>query len=227
MNTRPNPFNRHSADARSPFAPVFPAPQLKISDDRLTVTGEKGYSMVRASHGVRKGAWYFEVSIDEMPPDTAARLGWSQPLGQDLLISLSLSVSLSLCHQLLVWATLGHSSVLYSFVLIFVFQYARVVGNLQAPLGYDKFSYSWRSKKGTRFHQSLGKHYSSGYGQGDTLGFFIDLPDGTETAKALPDTYKDKVNLSRHRTVKLLFIGGWGCIGLDLTSPVCSSHPRH
>uniref|UniRef100_A0A3B3Y2J7 Set1/Ash2 histone methyltransferase complex subunit ASH2 n=1 Tax=Poecilia mexicana TaxID=48701 RepID=A0A3B3Y2J7_9TELE len=121
------------------------APQLKISDDRLTVTGEKGYSMVRASHGVRKGAWYFEVTVDDMPPETAARLGWSQPLG-----------------------------------------------NLQAPLGYDKFSYSWRSKKGTRFHQSIGKHYSSSYGQGDTLGFFIELPDETETAKALPDTYKDK-----------------------------------
>uniref|UniRef100_A0A8C1WZU5 Ash2 like, histone lysine methyltransferase complex subunit n=1 Tax=Cyprinus carpio TaxID=7962 RepID=A0A8C1WZU5_CYPCA len=121
------------------------APQLKISDDRLTVTGEKGYSMVRASHGVRKGAWYFEVTVDEMPQDTAARLGWSQPLG-----------------------------------------------NLQAPLGYDKFSYSWRSKKGTRFHQSIGKHYSDGYGQGDILGFYIELPDGTETAKALPDTYKDK-----------------------------------
>ncbi|MBN3296925.1 ASH2L methyltransferase, partial [Amia calva] len=121
------------------------APQLKISDDRLTVTGEKGYSMVRASHGVRKGAWYFEVSIDDMPAETAARLGWSQPLG-----------------------------------------------NLQAPLGYDKFSYSWRSKKGTRFHQSIGKHYSDGYSQGDILGFFIELPDGTETAKALPDTYKDK-----------------------------------
>uniref|UniRef100_A0AAY4AR38 B30.2/SPRY domain-containing protein n=1 Tax=Denticeps clupeoides TaxID=299321 RepID=A0AAY4AR38_9TELE len=121
------------------------APQLKISDDRLTVTGEKGYSMVRASHGVRKGAWYFEVTVDEMPPDTAARLGWSQALG-----------------------------------------------NLQAPLGYDKFSYSWRSKKGTRFHQSIGKHYSDSYGQGDILGFFIDLPDNTETSKALPDTYKDK-----------------------------------
>ena len=61
---------------------LYAAPQLKISDDRLTVTGEKGYSMVRASHGVRKGSWYFEVSIDEMPPDTAARLGWSQPLGR-------------------------------------------------------------------------------------------------------------------------------------------------
>lgn len=121
------------------------APQLKISDDRLTVTGEKGYSMVRASHGVRKGAWYFEVTVDEMPPDTSARLGWSQPLG-----------------------------------------------NLQAPLGYDKFSYSWRSKKGTRFHQSIGKHFSDSYGQGDILGFYIVLPDDTETAKALPDTYKDK-----------------------------------
>ncbi|KAK7895448.1 hypothetical protein WMY93_020773 [Mugilogobius chulae] len=99
------------------------APQLKISDDRLTVTGEKGYQWCELLMG----------------------LGWSQPLG-----------------------------------------------NLQAPLGYDKFSYSWRSKKGTRFHQSIGKHYSSGYGQGDTLGFYIELPDETETAKALPDTYKDK-----------------------------------
>uniref|UniRef100_A0ACB8EX71 Set1/Ash2 histone methyltransferase complex subunit ASH2 n=1 Tax=Sphaerodactylus townsendi TaxID=933632 RepID=A0ACB8EX71_9SAUR len=121
------------------------APQLKISDDRLTVIGEKGYSMVRASHGVRKGAWYFEISVDEMPAETAARLGWSQPLG-----------------------------------------------NLQAPLGYDKFSYSWRSKKGTKFHQSIGKHYSSSYGQGDVLGFYINLPEETETAKSLPDTYKDK-----------------------------------
>ncbi|XP_053320413.1 set1/Ash2 histone methyltransferase complex subunit ASH2 [Spea bombifrons] len=121
------------------------APQLKISDDRLTVLGEKGYSMVRASHGVRKGSWYFEIFIDEMPPDTSARLGWSQALG-----------------------------------------------NLQAPLGYDKFSYSWRSKKGTKFHQSIGKHYSDSYGQGDTLGFYIHLPDSTETAQALPDTYKDK-----------------------------------
>lgn len=81
-------------------------------------------------------------------------------------------------------------------------------GNLQAPLGYDKFSYSWRSKKGTKFHQSLGKHYSSSYGQGDTLGFFIELPDTTETAKALPDTYKDKVTETQrepHGTVDRKF----------------------
>lgn len=51
------------------------------------MTGEKGYSMVRASHGVRKGSWFFEVSVEEMPTETAARLGWSQPLGQFVIYS--------------------------------------------------------------------------------------------------------------------------------------------
>ena len=30
---------------------VCVAPQLKIAENRLTVTGEKGYCMVRATHG--------------------------------------------------------------------------------------------------------------------------------------------------------------------------------
>ena len=124
------------------------APQLRVNDDRLTVTGEKGYSMIRATHGVTRGNWYFEVSIREMPPDSAVRLGWSQSLG-----------------------------------------------TLQAPCGYDKFSYSWRSKKGTRFHQSRGKHYSAkGFGEKDVLGFFISLPtrrDGSGKI-ILPQVYKDK-----------------------------------
>ncbi|CAH1246916.1 ASH2L [Branchiostoma lanceolatum] len=120
------------------------APQLKISEDRLSVTGEKGYSMVRATHGVNRGAWYFEVNIEEMPEGTATRLGWGQALG-----------------------------------------------NLQAPLGYDRFGYSWRSRKGTRFHQSRGKHYSEGYGQGDVLGFYISLPESTDPGALLPETHKE------------------------------------
>lgn len=121
------------------------APQLKLSDDRLSVTGEKGYCMLRATHGVSKGNWYFEATVD-IPPDTATRIGWSQ-----------------------------------------------LYGNLQAPLGYDKFSYSWRSKKGTKFHESRGKHYSNGYATGDVIGFFISLPrNDRHPAGFLPATYKDK-----------------------------------
>ncbi|KAL3875354.1 hypothetical protein ACJMK2_033311 [Sinanodonta woodiana] len=122
------------------------ATQLKISDDRLSVSGEKGYSMVRATHGVRRGSWYYEVHIDEMIQDSATRIGWSQALG-----------------------------------------------NLQAPCGYEKFSYSWRSKKGTCFHQSKGKHFSDeGYGEGDVIGFYIYLPDPDDPSKLLPPTYKDR-----------------------------------
>uniref|UniRef100_H2YKJ0 B30.2/SPRY domain-containing protein n=1 Tax=Ciona savignyi TaxID=51511 RepID=H2YKJ0_CIOSA len=119
------------------------APQLKVSDDRRSVTGEKGYSMIRASHCVKEGGWYYEATITDMPEGSATRLGWSQKLG-----------------------------------------------NLQAPLGYDKFSYSWRSRKGTRFHQSKGKHYSDGYNKGDILGFYFYLPP-SKSSKTLEDTCKD------------------------------------
>lgn len=65
--------------------------------------------------------------------------------------------------------------------------------NLQSPLGYDKFGYSWRSRKGTKFHESHGKHYSDGYGEGDTLGFLIVLPE-QDVSKYTPNTYKDRVS---------------------------------
>lgn len=107
------------------------APQLKMSDDRLSVTGDKGYSMVRATHGVFKGGWYFEVTIKDKPGNSAVRFGWAQKLA-----------------------------------------------NLQAPVGYDKFSYSWRSRKGTIFHSSIGKTYAKpGYDAGDVLGCYIYLPE--------------------------------------------------
>ncbi len=40
---------------------TFAAPQLKISDDRLSVTGEKGYSMVRATHCKYKSISYVSL----------------------------------------------------------------------------------------------------------------------------------------------------------------------
>ncbi|KAG1676274.1 Set1/Ash2 histone methyltransferase complex subunit ASH2 [Nymphon striatum] len=126
------------------YTTYFKAPQLKISDDRLNVVGEKGYSMVRASTGVQKGTWYYECVIDEMPADSTTRMGWCLPLG-----------------------------------------------NLQAPLGYDHFSYSYRARKGTCFHQSKGKRYGDGYSEGDVIGFLINLPPEKDQTY-LPITYKDK-----------------------------------
>jgi len=43
-----------------------------------------------------------------------------------------------------------------------------------------------------RFHDSHGKHYSEAYGEGDTLGFMIVLPD-SEIFNHIPNTFKDRV----------------------------------
>nr|CAG4643104.1 EOG090X03NS [Ilyocryptus agilis] len=120
------------------------APQLKVTEDRLAVTGEKGYCTVRATHYVNRGSWYWECTIEEMPDTAATRIGYGQ-----------------------------------------------AYANLQAPLGYDKFGYSWRSRKGTVFHESMGKHFSTGYGEGDVLGMLIELPE-VPKGNYIPSTYKDK-----------------------------------
>lgn len=112
------------------------ANHLKLHESQLAVTGDKGYCMVRATHSVHSGTWYFEATITEQPENAATRIGWSQMLG-----------------------------------------------NLQAPCGYDKFSYSWRSHLGTVFHEARGKHYAEeGYKKDDVIGCLIHLPSLQHTA---------------------------------------------
>lgn len=118
------------------------APQLKLEGD-FTVTGDKGYCMIRATHCANRGRFYYEVTIDRMKREnkgadnqmSAARIGWGQK---------------------------------YS--------------NLQAPLGYDQYGYSYRSRFGTKFHQAKGKTYDAGggYGEGDVIGCMIELPYGNK-----------------------------------------------
>lgn len=57
----------------------------------------------------------------------------------------------------------------------------------------QKFTSFLIDRKGTRFHESKGKHYNDGYGEGDTLGFLIVLPNAHD-ASHIPKTYKDRVS---------------------------------
>lgn len=52
--------------------------------------------------------------------------------------------------------------------------------NLQGPLGYDKFGYSWRSRYGTAFHVAKGKTFSWRIWDGRRYW-------------PVPDSFKDKV----------------------------------
>lgn len=46
-------------------------------DERLSVRGHKGFRMVRATHGVMEGDWYFEVKVLSWEGEGAIRVGWS------------------------------------------------------------------------------------------------------------------------------------------------------
>eukprot|EP01119_Soliformovum_irregulare_P022789 TRINITY_DN7858_c0_g1_i1.p1 TRINITY_DN7858_c0_g1~~TRINITY_DN7858_c0_g1_i1.p1 ORF type:complete len:532 (-),score=115.22 TRINITY_DN7858_c0_g1_i1:15-1610(-) len=49
-------------------------------------------------------------------------------------------------------------------------------GDVQAPVGYDVYGYSYRDKAGDRFHVSRGTTYGKPYGPGAIIGFHINLP---------------------------------------------------
>ena len=61
------------------------APQLHMGDDRMTIKGEKGYSMVRGTHAVRKGHWYYEIELVSLPEEnnSAVRVGFAQAVSQN------------------------------------------------------------------------------------------------------------------------------------------------
>jgi hypothetical protein len=110
-------------------------------------TALQGYRTARGSHTVQLGNWYFEVEITTPAeaPQGHTRIGWSTERGE-------VSVIRDNC---LVW--------LLSFLsLTFFFQ-------LQAPAGFDHYSYSYRDVDGSVFHQSRGKPYGQSYGSNPFL----------------------------------------------------------
>lgn len=52
------------------------ATQLLLSEDRLSVTGHRGFRTVRASHGAHVGTWYCEVTVTHLGKSGHVRLGW-------------------------------------------------------------------------------------------------------------------------------------------------------
>ncbi|KAJ1505394.1 Set1/Ash2 histone methyltransferase complex subunit ASH2 [Coelomomyces lativittatus] len=65
--------------------------------------------------------------------------------------------------------------------------WSQISGNLQAPCGFDCFSYGYRACPGTLFHESrkqpTNESLQEGYGAGDTLGVLISLPPLTDSLR--------------------------------------------
>ncbi|PHU03225.1 Protein TRAUCO [Capsicum chinense] len=60
-------------------------------------------------------------------------------------------------------------------------------GDLQAPVGYDGNSFGYRDIDGSKIHKALRENYGEeGYGEGDVIGFYINLPEGSQYAPKPP-----------------------------------------
>ncbi|PVU94561.1 hypothetical protein BB561_002460 [Smittium simulii] len=55
--------------------------------------------------------------------------------------------------------------------------WGQISANLQAPCGYDHYSYSMRTNPGTVFHTSIGRMFGETLSAGDVLGVLVQLPE--------------------------------------------------
>ena len=152
------------------------AQKLVLSNGDLTVAGYKGYRQVRATHGPQpgSGAWYFEVEVDgENGGRRAGGGNDSDSSGGGGGNSGSRNVSRGIgsdgragAHARIGWATFK--------------------ANLEAPVGYDQNSYSYRDVDGAKVHRSFRLEFAEPFGPGDVIGCYICLPNA-EQASAIAE----------------------------------------
>lgn len=130
--------------------------------------GMRGYRMSRASHGVDKsGCYYYEAVIlrGGSSSESGTTIGHKRPRDdQDVCIEKENNMEgKDYCsgHVRLGWSTR--------------------LGDLQAPVGYDKCSYAVRDIMGSRIHNSRREDKWGGveFGPGDVIGFAITLNDNS------------------------------------------------
>lgn len=159
------------------------APQLTIEDYLTVKGGMRGYRMSRASHGVSEGTYYFECHILEPPKvqDLVKQLPPNVRLGPKLQKQLQKALSEDESDFVC-----GHSRIGWSMR----------TGDLQAPVGYDKWSYGYRDQSGSRVHASQREDLwgAKPYGVGDVVGFMISL----EGSDDMNDTSENHIRFFRN-----------------------------
>ncbi|KNE57914.1 hypothetical protein AMAG_04756 [Allomyces macrogynus ATCC 38327] len=118
--------------------------------------------------------------------------------------------------------------------------WATIAGDLQAPCGFDAFSYAYRAKPGTLFHEARAvKHPAQeaierGYGEGDVLGVMIYLPSPTPDQDAIlrdrrwtgPQKYQPVKFFLPHPNASSSSHIRYFVNGVDITSTTGDADPR-
>ena len=140
------------------------SPFTKISADAHIVATDKGFRSARTNIGVRQGEWYAEIEI--LPPEhLSAGLGAAGPLPAPMKDG---------AHIRLGWG--------------------RREAPLNAPVGFDGYSYGFRDKTGDKVTLSRPLPYGTPFKPGDVVGLYIKLPPHRP-----PDDEDDPANIKRER----------------------------
>lgn len=173
------PTNRHGwrYDACVPAADVLPWQVFKVADvgprgvhwswqDRSTfthinadateLTADKGFRSARANVGVREGCWYCEVEVLE-PEELEPGKGGPGHMAER---------SPEGPHVRIGWG--------------------RREARLNAPAGFDGYSYGFRDKTGERVTIARPTPYGKPYGPGDVVGMWIKLPPARQPNREDP-----------------------------------------
>uniref|UniRef100_A0A7S3VAV2 SPRY domain-containing protein n=1 Tax=Chaetoceros debilis TaxID=122233 RepID=A0A7S3VAV2_9STRA len=176
-------------------------------NDKLTVLGGmRGYRMVRASQGVEMGCWYYEALVMDPPPvkDVVKALPNNVRLGDGVREGLRRGLEKEQREEELKLA-MGNENEnssnntntgeetkkkkrkidpsskngveQYGVGGHLRMGWSMRTGELQAPVGYDRWSYGIRDVSGSRIHNSKreDKWGGEGFGPGDVVGFAVCL----------------------------------------------------
>ncbi|SNX82724.1 related to BRE2 - subunit of COMPASS (Set1C) complex [Melanopsichium pennsylvanicum] len=140
------------------------SPFTKISADADVVSTDKGFRSARTNIGVREGEWYTEIEI--LPPEHLVA-----GAGAPGVIPTPMKDG---SHIRLGWG--------------------RREAPLNAPVGFDGYSYGFRDKTGDKVTLSRPLPYGKPFKAGDVVGLYIKLPP-----QRLPQDEHDPANIKRER----------------------------
>ena len=146
------------------------SPFVRVTQDGLGLLGEKGFRSARCNAPVREGRWYLEVTVENgAGASTSAGTGTGP-------------------------ATRGGASRREGPHVRM--GWARREAPLNAPAGYDGYSYAVRDKTGEKVHLSRPRPYGQPFGTGDVVGMYICLPP---RRKGDPRDAHDPAHVKRER----------------------------